>query len=324
MLTMTCMFSRFVLAEAIPNIQAETIADVITERLVAMFGTPEVLLTDRGSNYTSELVQNICQRFNIKKKETSAYHPQSDGLQERWHKVLGDSIRTMSHIDPIDWDRTLPVLLLCYRNTYHTTLGDTPMFCAMGYDALLPFDVLVDRPLIHKYTLGTGSARAYGAELQARMKQVRGLFQTHIQKELDRSHEFANKKRSTKQFQVGDLVLFRRYPTNKSQIRKLFRPYTGVFRVTERLGSLNVNIKEVGGRKIRSTHINRLIAFDPSFRQLLHSWAETDQAEPDPNEDSEPGETKELTESLDETEEEEGEPEILPIQIYGQKSSSPG
>ena len=49
---------------------------------------PECLLSDRGMNFLSELVTEVCRLLQIKKVNTSGYHPQTDGLVERFHQTL--------------------------------------------------------------------------------------------------------------------------------------------------------------------------------------------------------------------------------------------
>ena len=69
-------------AFAIPDEKAETIALLFLEHIVCQYGNPEKLLSHRGTNFLSSLIQEICQVLGIKKLNTSGYHPQTDGLIE--------------------------------------------------------------------------------------------------------------------------------------------------------------------------------------------------------------------------------------------------
>ena len=68
---------------AAPNQTSETIAKLLVEHVIARHGVLEQLLSDRGSNFLSDLVLNICKLLDIKKINTSGYHPQTDGLVEK-------------------------------------------------------------------------------------------------------------------------------------------------------------------------------------------------------------------------------------------------
>ena len=58
-----------------------------------MFGVPEALLSDRGTNLLSFLMKNICSLLGIEKLNTTAYHPQCNGLTERFNRTLKTMLR---------------------------------------------------------------------------------------------------------------------------------------------------------------------------------------------------------------------------------------
>ena len=58
------------------------IARLLVNEIIARHGAPRVLLSDRGTNFLSKLVAEVCKIFQIQKVNTSSYHPQTDGLVE--------------------------------------------------------------------------------------------------------------------------------------------------------------------------------------------------------------------------------------------------
>ena len=62
-----------------------TIAKAFVEEVILKFGIPQMILTDQGSNFMSEVFTNICKLLKIKKIKRTAYHPQSNGALERTH-----------------------------------------------------------------------------------------------------------------------------------------------------------------------------------------------------------------------------------------------
>ncbi|KAJ8884985.1 hypothetical protein PR048_011181 [Dryococelus australis] len=67
----------------------ESIAKAFVKNVILKYGIPQVLLSDQGLNLNGKLFQRICRLLKIEKIKTTAYHPQSNGSLQRYHKVLG-------------------------------------------------------------------------------------------------------------------------------------------------------------------------------------------------------------------------------------------
>ena len=78
-LVMTEHFTRYALAVVTKDQTAKTVAKVFYEHFIAVFGVPTKLLSNRGSNFTSTLVEELCTAFGIQKCRTTAYHAQCNG-----------------------------------------------------------------------------------------------------------------------------------------------------------------------------------------------------------------------------------------------------
>jgi hypothetical protein len=81
--------TKFVVAEPIQAQDADTVAREFVRSIVLKFGAPEVALSDHGSNFLSELFRNTCKLLRIKKINTTAFHPESNGGLERGHSPGG-------------------------------------------------------------------------------------------------------------------------------------------------------------------------------------------------------------------------------------------
>ena len=75
-------------AFTIPDQKAETIAKLFVKNIVCRHGIPEELLSDHGANFLSTLIQEVCQLLGVEKINTSGYHPQTDGLVEKFNSTL--------------------------------------------------------------------------------------------------------------------------------------------------------------------------------------------------------------------------------------------
>jgi len=104
-LTFQDELSKYTMAIPIPRQDAETIARVFVEEIVLKFDIPQVLLTDQGSNFLSELFTNVCKLLKIKKLQSTVFRPQTNGALERTHRVLVEYLRCYILKDQSDWDR---------------------------------------------------------------------------------------------------------------------------------------------------------------------------------------------------------------------------
>lgn len=81
-------FSKWTEAFPLPNQEAHTIAKALVEEWVCRFGTPRSIHSDQGRSFESTLYKELCQLLNIHKTRRTPYHPQSDGLIERFNRTL--------------------------------------------------------------------------------------------------------------------------------------------------------------------------------------------------------------------------------------------
>ena len=80
--------TRWCEAFPFPSVGATVIARLLVDEIIARHGAPRVLLSDRGTNVLSKIVAEVCKIFRIHKVNTSSYHPQTDGLVERFNSTL--------------------------------------------------------------------------------------------------------------------------------------------------------------------------------------------------------------------------------------------
>ena len=82
------------------------------------FGVPSSIHSDQGRQYESQLFSEMCKVLHIKKTRTP-YHPQSDGMVERFNKTLVRMLKSYINDHQYDWDEQLPFLTMAYRSVEH-------------------------------------------------------------------------------------------------------------------------------------------------------------------------------------------------------------
>ena len=110
-LVITDHFTRYALAFVMRDQMAKTVAKVLYEWFITMFGTPTKLLSDCSTNFTSALVQELCTAFGIQKCWTTAYHIQCNGQVEHFCHTLFRMIGKLAKDKKAQWEQHLPELL---------------------------------------------------------------------------------------------------------------------------------------------------------------------------------------------------------------------
>ncbi len=80
--------------EAVPLNATADCAQALLVGWIQRFGVPSTITSDRGPQFTSSLWAALCNLLSIKHSPTMAYHPQANGLVERFHRRLKDALRS--------------------------------------------------------------------------------------------------------------------------------------------------------------------------------------------------------------------------------------
>ncbi len=113
--------------EAVPLRKAT--AKAIAQELFLLssrVGIPAEVLTDQGTPFMSRLMADLCRLLRVKQLRTTVYHPQTDGLVERFNQTLKQMLRRVVAEDKHDWDLMLPYVLFWIREVPQASTGFTP------------------------------------------------------------------------------------------------------------------------------------------------------------------------------------------------------
>ena len=116
-------FTRYMMAFITKDQKAKTVMQILYEQFISVFGMPAKLLSDKGMNFTSALVEELCSAFGIQKCRTTAYHTQCNGQVERFHQTLFRMIRKLAADKKAQWEQHLPELLQAYNSTQICSYG---------------------------------------------------------------------------------------------------------------------------------------------------------------------------------------------------------
>ena len=240
--------------EAVPlkSIEAEKIA----EELVAIFarvGIPKEILTDQGSNFTSQLLAELYRLLKVSAIRTSPYHPQTDGLVERFNQTLKEMLRKSAQEDGKDWDKLIPYVLFAYREVPQESTGYSPFELVYGREVRGPMDVLKES--WESSERSDESVLSYILLMRERLAHMTELVQKNLSMAQTRQKNSYDRGTHERQFATGDQVLVL-LPTTTS---KLTARWQGPYEVVKPVGKVNylVDLYDRRRRK-RVLHVNML------------------------------------------------------------------
>ena len=103
-------------------------------------GLPDVLVSDRGSQFTSELWEALCKRLRIDTRMSTGYHPQTDGQTERFNAVMEHYLRAYVNYMQDDWVQWLPGAEFASNNTESSSTIASPFLANTGQHPRVGFE----------------------------------------------------------------------------------------------------------------------------------------------------------------------------------------
>jgi transposase InsO family protein len=128
--------SRWVEAVPLASITAADCAEALFSAWIVRSGVPAAITSDRGPQFSSAVWAAVCSLLNIDHLSTTAFHPQANGMVERWHRRLKDALR--SRAAAADWAAHVPWVVLALRAAPHDDSGKSPAEAVFGVPLVLP------------------------------------------------------------------------------------------------------------------------------------------------------------------------------------------
>ena len=98
------LFTIYAVTVALQDMTAATVSNALIDEWIMKFGAPDLIHTDQGSNFNSELMQDICRIFMIEKTRTTPYHPHGNAQVDRFNRVMADTLSKKCAEKPQEWD----------------------------------------------------------------------------------------------------------------------------------------------------------------------------------------------------------------------------
>ncbi|KAI4902633.1 hypothetical protein NFI96_002208 [Prochilodus magdalenae] len=233
-LTVVDRFSRGVRFIPFPQLPtAFQTAETLFDHVFRFFGIPEDILSDRGTQFTSQVWTAFMERLSITVSLTSGYHPQSNGQCERANQELGKFLRLYCHNNQNDWATYLPWAEMAQNSLISSATSVTPFQCMLGYQPpLMPWSFQPsDVPSVEHW--------------MKRSEEVWEETHQHIEMALQRNKRHADKHRgNTPTYVPGDRVWLSTRDFRFSEgCRKLLPKYIGPFKIISKVNDVTYKLE---------------------------------------------------------------------------------
>lgn len=257
--------------EAIPvnNERAEDTAQILYEHVFCRYGAPKILVADRGKTFMSQLVKELCKKFEIEQHFTSSFHAQSNSVAERTHQNILNALRTYTTAET-DWLKLLPGVLASLRAGVCTRSSEySPYFLCFHREMRMPVQNILDPP---KNT--SAIIIENPSELNESIEITHQIAQENIKRQQEKYKETYDKNAAYPIYQVGDQVLLYS-PAIPPRIRakKLFQHYHGPYYIAASHPNFTFTLRECQSHKLHPSrvHANRLKMYTPPTRRLYNA-----------------------------------------------------
>ena len=125
-------FRKHVLAYVTPDQTAKTIAKFLYQGYISIFGALARLLSDRGANFMSSMIKEMCKILGMMKLWTMPYHPWTNGLVERSHHMIMQMIRKLGEDKKANWPSHLAEIVHAYNANHSAVTEYSPHYLMFG------------------------------------------------------------------------------------------------------------------------------------------------------------------------------------------------
>ncbi len=237
---LTCVeyLTRWAIAWAVPSASTVCAGHFLAEAVVSLHGVPLTLISDRGSHFTSGAFQELLRRLGIKHARTTAYHPQSNGLTERFNGTLAQMLTHFVDTEQENWDEVLPYVIFAYNCSRHSVTGYSPFKMLYGRDPVLPGDIEFTAVARH-----SSFNPSYLVALESRLAGMCAEVLKKTEEAQEKAANAYNKGRRTVLYDIGSEVWICVPAGKKGKATKLLYNWQGPVKVVRKISDLCYEVK---------------------------------------------------------------------------------
>ena len=259
-------FTKWIELFPMPNMKANTIAQIFVDDVICRFGFPVRVISDNGVQFLSSIFTNICTSFGITHQRTPLYHPQSN-LSERVNRTLRPLLASLAYHDHRSWDLKLPQIAFALRTAPSDSTGQSPAFLMFGRHPRQALDFALPSPTTTDTSPTSTDVTNYRHRLLSTLFNTYSTTRELLDIARQRQTRNYNSHRRPLEFDVGDLVWvtpFHRISNRKWRGLKLEPRRDGPYKIITKLTSLTYELEHiVTHHRLLSIHVERLTPYYP-------------------------------------------------------------
>jgi transposase InsO family protein/predicted RNA methylase len=284
-LTIMDRFTHFVRAIPLKTKEANEVIEALLNNWIFLFGHPTKIVSDNGTEFVNFRLEELCQLWNIDHKRTSAYHPESNGQLERWHRFLKTklSLHTIQVSKDVNkdgkpfyecdrWDKVLPSICASYNNTPLRALKNkvSPHELVFGEKLKLPVDSALQKLGVPKpYAIPSLEKTEWRKVLADRLTQLKSAATVFQQIYDTQRSKFENLNRKESPWSIGDRVWMYVGDQRVGEGAKFLPKYLGPYKITHYNNPVNVHLTSASSKRNltdKNVHVGRLKRATQKFK----------------------------------------------------------
>ena len=254
--TMIDVFSRYLFAYPTQNVTAKTIGRCIVDVMTRHAYLPTLILSDKGSQFRSEVVTEIAQILEIQISHASTKHAQTIGILERTHASIKTALKISTGERRSMWHKYVQIAVMNYNTTYHETLGCEP---STVFHGRIPYNVL-DLKLGIKPKWKTTPHSDIAEQLQKQIDEVRATAKDNIMLSYLKYKKYYDRKATAAPLKINDYCYILNPKADNQSTKFAFQDciWTGPYVVIKVLSNNNYTIRKLGTRYTQTLHRIRI------------------------------------------------------------------
>ena len=263
-ITMMDVFSRYLFAYPTQDMTARTVGRCIIDVRTRHSYLPTIILTDRGSQFRSDVVNQIAQTLDIRISHASTKHAKTIGILERTHASLKTSLKISTGERRSMWHKYVQIAVMNYNTSYHENLGCEPTTVFHGR---IPYNIL-DIKLGLKPEWKKDANEDLTDELQKQITEIHQSPKDNLMQSFLKNKRYYDKKATATPLKINDYCYVLNPKADNQSLQFAFKDciWTGPFIVVKVLSNNNYVVRRTGTRYTQTLHRIRLRLYAPNQR----------------------------------------------------------